>query len=195
MSRNPRVAVLGVRAMAPGKARLRDGQKPYVLPAAIGSIPAGTVIGVDQGIPDAILDRLNRLPLMDCISTCAGGHRPWELRNGVEKLARALRGPKWAYPTVLFGCNAKAGFNLVKTGKEEAAKPGRFTLPGLGEGGGQYLIYPDMPFLWIAAPFFYPAPTEWWEGLCQILEAAKFVEVKKRRHTSRSTRRIGRGGR
>lgn len=170
MSRDPGVAVLGVRAMVPGKARLRDGQKPYTLPAAIGSIPAGTVIGVDQEIPDAILDRLNRLPLMDCISTCAGGHRSWHLSHGVERPMPAPKGPKWAYPAVLSNRAAKACFNLVKTGTEETAQPGRFTLPGVGN---QYLTYQDGPYLWIVAPMSHPAPTEWWDGLCQILEAAK----------------------
>jgi hypothetical protein len=173
------VTILGIRERAPGKAQLRDGQKPYTLPAAIGSIPAGTVIGVDQEIPDVILDRLNRLPLMDCISTCAGGHRPWHLSNGVEKPTPAPKGwsasrPRWDYPAVLRGRMAKACFNTVKTGTEETAKPGRFTLPPVGN---QYRIYPDSPFLWIVAPMTSAAPPEWWEGLCQILEAAEFIEA------------------
>ncbi len=161
----PVVTVLEIRAMVPGKVRLRDGQKPYTLLAAIGAIPAGTVIGVDMGIPDAILDRLNKLPLMDCISTCAGGHRPWHLHNGTERPTPVPKGPKWEYPAVLYGRTAKAGFNLVKTGTEEIARPGTFTLPRVRDG--QYLIYQDGPYLWIVAPMPYAAPPRWWEGLCR----------------------------
>ena len=173
------VTVVGMRATEGKRAPLRVGQKSYALPAAIGSIPAGTVIGVDAAIPDSVLDRLNSLPLMDCLSTCSGGHRPWLLYKGVEKPAPAPKGPKWEYPAVLCGRAAKAMFNLLKTGTEKPAQPGTFTLGDMSEKGGQYLIYVDMPYLWIVAPIEGVPSVEWWEGLCEIVEGAEFKAAKK----------------
>jgi hypothetical protein len=184
MSNN--VTVVGIRATEGKQTPLRAGQKSYALPAAIGAIPAGTVIGVDAAIPDAVLDRLNSLPLMDCLSTCSGGHRPWQLHGGVEKPAPAPKGPKWDYPAVLHNRAAKAGFNLLKTGTEDTAQPGTFALPGMSERGSQYLIYVDMPRLWIVAPIEGVPTVEWWEGLCEIIEGAEFKAATKKKKRAKS---------
>ncbi len=140
---------------------VRKGQRPYAL-------PDGTVISVDVAIPDTVLDRLNKLPNLECRSTCSGGHRPSLLENGVEKPAPAPMVPRWDYPAVLLGRMAKAGFYFIK--------PGNYTFP---EGDiNRYRIYDNPPELWVVAPV-YPTPPEWREGLCQLLEGMTMEEEPK----------------
>jgi len=144
---------------------VRMGQKPYTL-------PDGTVIHVDEAIPDAILDRLNKLPYLQCQSTCSGGHRTWFRKDGVEKPAPAPRGPKWDYPAVLLRQTASAGFHYRKSGI--------YTFPDVDIN--RYLIYDvihvDPPERRVVAPV-YPTPPEWWEGLCQLLEGMTLAEKAK----------------
>jgi hypothetical protein len=138
----------------------RPGQKSYVL-------PDGTVITVDAAIPDAVLDRLNRLPPgLVCESTCSGGHRPWLRVDGVERPAPKLpkpRGPREALSAVLVDRRAKAGF--------------RFTEPGTWRfrafDGTRHRLYVEGANIWIVAAHSETvAPPEWWDGLCAIVEGA-----------------------
>jgi hypothetical protein len=141
------------------------GQKPYTL-------PDGSVIAVDAGIPEAALDRLNALPRMACESTCAGGHTQ-RVIDGGEKMTVAemyrrrdqRRRYRTAFDVAALGRTACIGLRITE--------PGSFTFPR----SDHYRVFTfDEPqkktlvFIFAPARMTDPAPVSWWDEVCRMLE-------------------------
>jgi len=96
--------------------RTRD----YRLPREPGAGRSGRVYRVDAGLPDAALDRLNRLPGLEVVSTCEGhprhAHILFSLAPGV------LHGPALERRVRLLG--AGAGLEIMGVRLSSGPAPG-----------------------------------------------------------------------